>query len=219
MILDKSKRYTKPSWGNMYIKRDTNIYGKGFWRYFKCINGTFKAEGPVSAIVLESIDLLEVVNVYIKTGKIETKGIKMETDVNYVGGDYKLVEVTFELGKDIINLDGRHIYKMDIDKKVKINGLVVVESSAGYGLAKVINCIDNIIDNAAIAKQAIAWVVDVVSTKRHMAKIKATERREYILTQLEEKKKALESINLYNLLAESDPIAAKLVAELKQLGV
>ena len=137
--------------------------------------------------------------------------------VNYIGGEYNIVEVSYDLrGGPIL---GTYYSKVDKDIELKEDDLVVVESKRGLSITRVIEVFENTIGNADIVKQATAWVVDKVDYSRQQARKEATEKRAYILQQLEEKKAQLETIQMYAILAEMDPEAKKLVDELKTLGV
>ena len=147
--------------------------------------------------------------------KLITKENKMETNVNYIGGEYDIVEVTYDLGEDPA-ID-TYYFKFDKDLKLKEDSLVVVESQRGLWVTRVVEVVKNNIHNADKVKQATAWVIDTVDYSRQQARKEATEKRSYILQQLEEKKEQMETIKMYALLAEMDPEAKKLVDELKTL--
>jgi len=57
----------------------------------------------------------------------------------------------------------------------------------------------------------------LIDMTTHNARIDATKKREYIIQQLEEKKKALEAVSMYQLLADLYPEAKLLVEQLKTL--
>lgn len=155
------------------------------------------------------------VKVKIEEVKLNIKGNSMLNNVNYIGGDYNLVEVSFELNGP--NLGKQYIYKVDIDMKLEEGELVVVESSTGYGLVRVIKVFKDNLLNTEKAKKAKAWVASKLNLENHLMKKEATERREYIMNKLEEKSKQMETIKMYALLSELDPEAKKLVDELKTL--
>lgn len=134
-----------------------------------------------------------------------------ENNVNYIGGDYKVVKVKYIDG-------GKYNFKADIDLDLEENTLVVVEAKNGLGLATVVEVYENCVDNAAEIKKATAWVVNVVDTTAQDQRKEATRQREYILQQLDEKKAQMESISVYALLAKTDPQAAKLLEQLETLG-
>lgn len=148
---------------------------------------------------------------------IKQKENKIKTNVNYIGGEYNIAEVSYDLVEGIV-LD-TYYFKVDKDITLQQDDLVVVESKKGLGIARIVGVFENNIKNADIVKRATAWVVDKVDYSRQQARKEATEKREYILQQLEEKKEQMETIKMYAMLAEMDPEAKKLVDELKTLGV
>ena len=155
--------------------------------------------------ILERSSIIEV--------KHEKKENSMETkNVNYIGGEYKIVKVKY------LDSEKYYNFKADIDLNVKEDDLVVVESSVGLRLATISSIIPNTIENAETVRKATAWVVNVVDTARQDQRKEATKKREYIIQQLEEKKAQMETISMYALLAKSDPEAKRLLKELKQLG-
>jgi len=148
--------------------------------------------------------------------KLITKENRMKTNVNYIGGEYNVVEVTYDIGGG--PAVDTYYFKVDKDVELKEDDLVVVESKRGLGITKVVKVFENNINNADKVKKATAWVVDKIDYSRQQERKEATEKREYILQQLEEKKEQMETIKMYALLAEMDPEAKKLVDELKTLG-
>lgn len=143
--------------------------------------------------------------------KQEIKEQEMENNVNYIGGDYKVVQVRYLNG-------GIYNFKADVSLALEEDSLVVVEAKNGLGLANVISIFENHIDNAAEVKKATAWVVSVVDTSAQDQRKEATRQRAYIIQQLDEKKSQMESISVYALLAKTDPQAAKLLEQLGELG-
>lgn len=146
--------------------------------------------------------------------KIE-KETKMKKDVNYIGGEYKIVGVSYNIEGPLLS---EYYFKADIDLDTKQNDLVVIEDEDEYKLVRVIAIYENNINNKEKVAQAKAWVVDVVDTSAQDARREATKRRAYIIQQLEERRAQVETINMYRLIAESDPEAAKLVKELESLS-
>lgn len=147
-----------------------------------------------------------------RTTIINIKEDKMSRDVNYIGGEYKVVEVNYQ-GSNI-----NYYLKIDVDVEVKVGDLVCTESSQGLVIATVKTVLDNSIGNAPFVQRAKAWVVCVIDYSRQQARKEATEKRDYILKQLEEKRQQMEVVNMYALLAKMDPEAERLLTELKSLG-
>ena len=146
-----------------------------------------------------------------------------KADVNYIGGEYKLVEVTFDLSLDtdndkVLMPSNPYTYKADIDMDIKKGDMVVVESSTGYGLVKVIDVFKDDITNTAKAKKAKAWVASTLKLDRHLVKKEQTERREYIHNKLKEKAEQVETLKMYEMLAKIDPEAKKLMLELEDMN-
>lgn len=135
-------------------------------------------------------------------------------NVNYVGGEYNVVKVYY------ISMDSTKTYnfKIDADIEVTEGDILVVEASNGLGLVCVKEFITNSIVNAKEVKKATAWVVDKVDMSRQKERKEATYKREYIIQQLEEKKKQMEAVEIYAFLAKIDPEAEKLLTELKSLS-
>lgn len=135
-------------------------------------------------------------------------------NVNYVGGEYNLVEVTY-----LEDLSFKtYVFKADLDLDLIKDDLVVVESNRGFGLCKVVSVTKNSIENHELALKATAWVVDKVDTTNQDKRKEATKRREYLIKQLEEKKQQFQVTQMYELMAKVDPEAAKLLDELKLLN-
>jgi len=147
-------------------------------------------------------------------GAKKVKTMRTNKDVNFIGGQYKVVKVCY--------LDSplsEYNFKVDVDTEVEKDNLLVVESTNGYGLVTVVEVLANNIDNAEEVNKATAWVVSKVDITRQEARKEATRQRAYIIKQLEERKKAVESVNMYALLAEADPEAKKLLADLKKIDL
>lgn len=157
----------------------------------------------------------------LDSNKVNINSIKEEkemSNVNYVGGEYKLAVVSYDLNSDNIEFNN-YVFKCDIDLEIAKGDLLVAESSRGLGIVRVCDVKENNIKNHKLALQATAWIVDKIDMTKHKQKKEATERRKYLLKQLEEKKDQLETLKMYALLAEMDPEAKKLVDELKTLGM
>jgi hypothetical protein len=146
--------------------------------------------------------------------KYEVKKEKeMSKDVNYVGGEYKVVGVKY-----VDSSLTKYYFKIDADIEVEEGTLLVVEDKNGYGIANVVEVVANSIENADAIAKATAWVVDVIDTSRQDERKDATKKRKYIIQQLEERKKAMEAVSVYQALANVDETSAKLLEELKSLG-
>ena len=151
--------------------------------------------------------------------KISNKNRKVETvkkDVNYIGGQYKAVTVSY------LNESTTYTFKADLDIAAKMveGTLVVVDSSNGLGLGRVVKVYDkDIKDKEAIARynKATAWIVNIVNTTAQDMRKDSSERKEFILKELAERKEQMEEIAIFEMLAKTDPEAGKLLEELKEL--
>ena len=140
----------------------------------------------------------------------------------YIGGNYYYVGVRHDVNSKDIFIANPYIYKCDISNgttpDVQVGDMVVVENSKGYNLGIVTDVYTDSFQNAAIAKQATAWVVDKVDMARHLKKVEATVRRDYLLTKLNERQEQVQATQMYALLAQVDPEAKKLLEELTELS-
>ncbi len=156
--------------------------------------------------------VLEAANIMIK------KENEMSKNVNYIGTDYEVVAVSYELNtieEPLINT-----YYFKTDRKLVKGDTIVVESVNGLGLCIVLeDSIPRSLDTVVIKmfNKAEAWVVDIVDTRNQDKRREATERKKFIVEQLSERREAMEEVAIYKLLAESDPDAAKLLQELESL--
>ena len=191
-----------------------SISANGIFRYYNNYNGSSSQYSPQGLVKKDSTirhhDNFEYCDQYGK--KLKNQKENTMNNVNYIGGDYKIVKVKY------LDSGSYYNFKADIDMEIKDDDMVVVEGSNGYGLAKVSAIIDNNVDNAEAVSKAKAWVVSVVDTSMQDQRKEATRQRAYIIQQLDEKKSQMESISVYELLAKSDPSARKLLTELKSIG-
>lgn len=168
---------------------------QGVWRYMK--HGELAGRPSKDMLGMEDFKYYE-------------KQEKVMANVNFVGGEYNVVKVELSSG-------GCYNYKIAASIPIEEHDLVVVHSSNGLGLARIKEAFANNFDNAAEVSKATAWVVNVVDETDHKARIKATEKREYLVKQLEERKEAMEATQVYEMLSAVDPIAKKLLKQLKKL--
>jgi acetolactate synthase small subunit len=94
-------------------------------------------------------------------------------------------------------------------------GLVVVDSDGTFKLAKVVAVFEDHFTNAQKVNKATKWVVDVVNLTAYNARRMADESLTYAKNRLEEKKKALEQVSIYEYLAKTDPEAEALLRIMK----
>ena len=211
--LKKGKYYKRMGWFNRAETKDLFfVYnGSGNARYVRYKKELFS--GKVGTQVLLSDDLVEVDN---KGRLLAAQPEEVIMSKNYIGGNYYYVGVRHDVNsKDF--MANPYIYKCDISNgttpDVQVGDMVVVENSKGYNLGVVTDVYTDSFQNAAIAKQATAWVVDKIDMARHLKKVEATVRRDYLLTKLNERQE-----QMYTLLAQVDPEAKKLLEELTELS-
>lgn len=192
-------KFRRPRWdANLFF-----VWNKNLQDYIYMNNSR------VSEAVLQASDLM-----------IFTKGEeKMEKrNVNYIGTGYMVVEVSYEIKDSEGPAMQTYFFKTDI--KLKAGDLVVVDSTNGMDLCRVqSNSLERSLDANIITafNKAKAWVVDKVDITSHEKRRLATERKKFIMSQLAERREAMEETAIYNLLAEKDPEAKKLLEELEKL--
>ena len=201
--LKPGKYYKKMYWPNkLYFKVDR--LGKG----------TYVGGGEVSSTVLSSNELVEC----DKNGKILEEEFAMSRDVNYFGVDYKFVGITHDVNDVVLPGTKVYVYKCSNNLDVQKDDVVVVENKTGLVLGRVSEIYEDNISNAHLSKVATAWIVDRVDMAAQAQRRLATERREYVLNKLQEKQKQVETIKMYEYLANVDPEAKGLLEELKSFG-
>lgn len=217
--LKKGKYYKRMGWFNRAETKDLFfVYnGSGNARYVRYKKELFS--GKVGTQVLLSDDLVEVDN---KGKLLAAQPEEVIMSKNYIGGNYYYVGVRHDVNSKDIFIANPYIYKCDISNgttpDVQVGDMVVVENSKGYNLGIVTDVYTDSFQNAAIAKQATAWVVDKVGMTRHLKKVEATVRRDYLLTKLNERQEQVQATQMYALLAQVDPEAKKLLEELTELS-
>ena len=178
------------------------------------LGATYVKGGVVGEQVLMSNELVEC----DKNGKILEEEFAMSKDVNYFGVNYKFVGVTHNVNDVSLN-STEYTYKCDNKLDVQKEDIVCVENKNGFILGKVVNVYEDTILYANLSKVATAWVVDRIDITAQAARRVATERRAYVLNKLKEKQEQVETIKLYEYLADVDPEAKVLLEELKDFGV
>ena len=203
--LKPGKYYKKRHWPDeLYFKVDR--LGKGYYVH---------TSGKVGEQVLSSNELVEC----DKNGKLKEEEFAMSRDVNYFGVDYKFVGITHDVNDVVLPGTKVYVYKCSNKLDVQKDDVVVVENKTGLVLGRVSEIYEDNISNAHLSKVATAWVVDRVDIAEQAQRRLATERREYVLNKLQEKQKQVETIKMYEYLANVDPEAKGLLEELKSFGV
>ena len=196
-MLNKTDTFRRPHWDkNLHFKWDSRVNS---YRYIDGAKWGYR----VGQGVLESNDFINTTN------KKETKMLK---NVNYIGTGYQVVEVKYK-GSEV-----PYTFKTNIS--LLEGEIVVVEDSKGYSICIVLKDSMHFNTKAETVKafnRAKAWVVSKIDTIEHDKRKEATERKECIINMLEERKDAMQETAIYELLAQSDPEAKKLLAELKEL--
>ena len=142
------------------------------------------------------------------------KDNKRMANIEFIGSDYSIL-LTNE-GEEFMS----EAYKVDntIASTLMVGDIAVVEVYGGYKLVTVATVLPNTLENAEDAAHAKAWVVNKLDRTQHLERVEATERHAWVIKQLEEKKKAMDSFQVYAMLANFDGEAAKLIEELKELS-
>lgn len=100
-------------------------------------------------------------------------------------------------------------FKCDIPD-IKVGDMVIVDSS-GYQVVKVVSVDEN------SDYPATKWVVAKVDMSHHLAKIEKDKKIAEVKKKLNAKKKELQDIAIYEMLAEKDPEFREILAEYKAL--
>jgi len=211
-----SKPYLMFAWCpemGYYAYVDTNSNGDilKFKEAFNSANKGLKSK--VGDGILESNDLECV--------RFNNQNKEKKMSKNYIG-EYGLVDIRYVDMDSPIGDITDYTFKMDLKlhKKAQLDDTVVVDSKNGMGIGVITNIysLELSQDNMEAANRATAWVVDIINMKAHIKRIEATERRKFIIAELEERKKAIEEKAVYQMLAATDPTAAKLLKELDRLS-
>jgi len=232
---DLNKVFTLPRWKGRglyfawsqihqrygYIQADT---GGSRIRFKEPYHSENRKPGAISLVGLQVLEgsyaVILAENCPYANRKEKKKVKKMDKrNVNYIGTDYEVVEVSYELNA----IDGMSIntYTFKTSIKLKAGDTIVVEDTNGLSLCI---CISDSVprdlttETIKLFNKAKAWVVDIVSLGAQTKRREATERKKFIMDQLAERREAMEEVAIYKMLAESDPTAAKLLTELEQLN-
>ncbi|GEM_PF-5762576 len=102
-----------------------------------------------------------------------------------------------------------YYFKNDLD--LSIGDLVVVDTVQGYQLGKVTEV------NANPKINVLKWVVDKVNKSRHQERLKKEAKLKEIKSKMDKRRKELEDIHLYQILAEKDDAMRDLLQDYLQL--
>lgn len=106
--------------------------------------------------------------------------------------------------------DGYKKYDFLNDIDLSVGDDVVVDTAQGIQLAVVVGFKD-------ISNTASKWVIQKVDLKNHTVRLEKEKKKKEIMTKLEVRRKAAQELEVYQILAQSDPEMATLLTELKEL--
>jgi putative ribosome biogenesis GTPase RsgA len=108
----------------------------------------------------------------------------------------------------------RYAFKTDF-KDLNVGDCVVVETSRGFAVGVVCEELFSSTD----VERATAWVVSKVDLESHNKRLELEAEKNKVLEKLEERKKSLERVAVYQMLAEKDPEMKALLDSLNELEV
>lgn len=104
----------------------------------------------------------------------------------------------------------QYFFKIDLDE-VMSGDLVVVDTANGYQVVKVLGFQD-------LNKLATKWVVSKVDLESHQIRLEKEKKVELLKQKMEKRRKQIEEIQIYRMMAQEDTEMAKLLKELEVLG-
>ena len=148
------------------------------------------------------------------TSKENNELYNSASDLDFIGSGYSLALVTAD------EHCTPEVFKIDtiLASTVAEGNCIVVEYPNGYATLRVSKILPNTLENATYQASAHYWVVNKVDETDHLARATGTQRHKWLLSQLEEKKKALDSYQMFEILSKYDDGAAKMIEELKELS-
>lgn len=123
------------------------------------------------------------------------------------------VQCVFDCGvQGYTNSQKKYTFKVpkNLVSEIKIGDRVVVDTSNGFQVVTVVGA-------SVSAYQATKYVVDIVHMDAYEKALSDEKRAKMLREQLEQKKAKFEKEKMYEMLAASDPEAAKLLEALKEL--
>lgn len=105
-----------------------------------------------------------------------------------------------------------YFFFTDIDN-LQVGDILVVDTANGLQIVKFVEyrSLDDII------QKPTKWVVQKVDLTKHRERMEAIERAEKLKRMMEERRKQAQELEIYAILAKSDPEMAKLLDEYKKL--
>lgn len=122
------------------------------------------------------------------------------------------VQCVFNCGGNVYDTQKKYTFKVpkNLVSEIKIGDRVVVDTSNGFQVVTVVGA-------SVSANQATKYVVDIVHMDAYEKALDDEKRIKIIKDQLNQKKERFEKEKMYEMLAASDPEAAKLLEALKEL--
>lgn len=122
------------------------------------------------------------------------------------------VQCVFNCGGNVYDIQKKYNFKVpkNLVSEIKIGDRVVVDTSNGFQVVTVVGA-------SVSTYQATKYVVDIVHMDAYEKALDDEKRIKIIKDQLNQKKERFEKEKMYEMLATSDPEAAKLLEALKEL--
>jgi uncharacterized protein (DUF1919 family) len=117
----------------------------------------------------------------------------------------KIAVISFEVG---YNHYKPYDFKTDLD--LKEGDLVVCDTARGYNVGQVVGIKES-------SKSATKWIVCKVDLEAHQKRLEHEKKLAEIKAKMEQRRKKLESLQIYRMLAQEDPEMAKLLKEYEEL--
>lgn len=106
----------------------------------------------------------------------------------------------------------RYFFFTDIDN-LQVGDILVVDAANGLQIVKFVEY-RNLDD---VVQKPTKWVIQKVDLTKHRERMEAIERAEKLKRMMEERRKQAQELEIYAILAKSDPEMAKLLDEYKKL--
>lgn len=97
------------------------------------------------------------------------------------------------------------------DETVNLGDYVVVDTSVGIGVAKVVGFKE-------VSKLATRWVIQKVDMTKHEERLEREKKMKEVKAKMEARRKKLQEREIYILLAKEDDEMANLLKEYEELG-
>jgi len=107
---------------------------------------------------------------------------------------------------------GKVYYFMNDIEGLQVGDLVVVDTQQGYQVATI-----KAISDTLPVKNVVKWVVQKVDLARHLERVEKQQKIDELKKKMEQRRKQLEEIQIYRLLAQEDESMRELLKELDAL--